>query len=148
MPVDVATQFAERTESAVEWLLESEEPAIRHLAKRALLGESVPDPLELIRGPLVGGRLAGWRVSVVIPMLSGAGPGIASVVGDRVILDGTTIEEVEKCHASTLSLVVERVNADTAIIEERERSRRDAEDVGRKEHEERVREVSERIRFE
>ncbi len=44
-------------------------------------------------------------------------PGIARVVGDRVILDGTTIEEVEKYHRDTLVLVIERVNQ---LIAERE----------------------------
>ena len=37
-------------------------------------------------------------------------PGIASVVGDRIILDGTTVEEIEKHHRDTLTVVVERVN--------------------------------------
>lgn len=74
-------------------------------------------------------------------------PGIASIVGDKIVLDGTTIEEVEKYHAKTLGLVVEKVNADAAVIEERERKRREAEEGERKEHMDRVREVSERIRF-
>lgn len=51
-------------------------------------------------------------------------PGIASVVGDKIILNGTTIEEVEKHHAETLRLVVDKVNADAAVIEERERKPR------------------------
>lgn len=33
-------------------------------------------------------------------------PGIARVSGDRVILDGTTIEEVEKYHRDTLKLSI------------------------------------------
>jgi len=37
-------------------------------------------------------------------------PGIASVIGDRIILDGTTVEEIEKYHRDTLKVVVERVN--------------------------------------
>jgi hypothetical protein len=74
-------------------------------------------------------------------------PGIAYIVGDKIVLDGTTIEEVEKYHAMTLGLVVEKVNADAAVIEERERKRREAEEVERMEHMDRVREVSERIRF-
>jgi len=37
-------------------------------------------------------------------------PGIASVIGDKVILDGTTIEEVEKYHRSTLIQAVEEAN--------------------------------------
>ena len=38
-------------------------------------------------------------------------PGIASVIGDRIILNGTTVEEIEKYHRDTLRVVVERVNA-------------------------------------
>ena len=37
-------------------------------------------------------------------------PGIASVSGDTVVLDGTTMEEVRDYHARTLSLVVARLN--------------------------------------
>src|SRR5208282_1107201 len=37
-------------------------------------------------------------------------PGIARVEGDRIILDGTTIEEVERYHLKTLKLAVERAN--------------------------------------
>ena len=37
-------------------------------------------------------------------------PGIASAVGDRIILDGTTVEEIEEYHRDTLKAVVERVN--------------------------------------
>jgi prophage maintenance system killer protein len=43
-------------------------------------------------------------------------PGIARVEGDRVILKGTTIEEVEKYHRATLRLCLR-------IANEKERSR-------------------------
>lgn len=46
-------------------------------------------------------------------------PGIASVVGDRFVLDGTDLEEVEAHHAKTLKLVVERANQLTREAEER-----------------------------
>jgi len=75
-------------------------------------------------------------------------PGIASVVGDKIILNGTTIEEVEKHHAETLRLVVDKVNADAAVIEERERKRREADEAERRKHRDHVGEVSGRIRFE
>src|ERR1700684_2965500 len=38
-------------------------------------------------------------------------PGIAKVVGDRIVLDGTTIQEVRDTHAKTLKLAVETTNA-------------------------------------
>lgn len=37
-------------------------------------------------------------------------PGIARVLGDRIILDGTTLEEVEKFHRDTLLLAVNETN--------------------------------------
>jgi hypothetical protein len=47
---------------AVEWLLESDEPAVRYLTRRDVLGEEVaPDPEELLAGPLVRGLLSGQK---------------------------------------------------------------------------------------
>lgn len=37
-------------------------------------------------------------------------PGIASIYGDKIFLDGTTIKEVEKYHKNTLKLAVEEAN--------------------------------------
>jgi hypothetical protein len=39
-------------------------------------------------------------------------PGIARVAGDTIVLDGTTMEEVEKYHLRTLKLAVEEANKD------------------------------------
>jgi hypothetical protein len=75
-------------------------------------------------------------------------PGIASVIGDRIVLDGTTIEEVEKYHAETLRLVVEKVNEDAAALEARERRQREVEETEKQKHREHVRDVAGRIRFE
>jgi hypothetical protein len=48
--------------AAVDWLLASEEPAVRYLARREVLGEPVePDPDEILAGPKVRGLLAGQR---------------------------------------------------------------------------------------
>ena len=74
-------------------------------------------------------------------------PGIASVYGAKVVLNGTTMEEVERYHRDTLKLVVDETNrqwreakghADTA--EERRRAQED-------EHRQHVEDVSGRIRF-
>jgi len=48
-------------------------------------------------------------------------PGIASVSGDMIILDGTTLDEVQRVHRDTLKLVVETVNERMAAEEERSR---------------------------
>ncbi|MBX7132747.1 MAG: toll/interleukin-1 receptor domain-containing protein [Fimbriimonadaceae bacterium] len=74
-------------------------------------------------------------------------PGIARVVGDMIILDGTTIEEVEKYHRETLILCVQRTNE---IIDEFEAKEvRDAEDAERQRnaHQQRVRDVAKDISF-
>ena len=47
-------------------------------------------------------------------------PKIARVAGDRIILDGTTVEEVAAIHRDTLKVVVAKVNQD---IEDWERAR-------------------------
>lgn len=47
-------------------------------------------------------------------------PGIVSVTGDKIILDGTTIEEVERYHRDTLVLCVAEANkAEEKILERR-----------------------------
>jgi hypothetical protein len=73
--------------------------------------------------------------------------GIASVVNDTVILDGTTVEEVEKYHRDTLILVTKEANdkyqkylEKKQTEEERERNRIEA-------HQRKVDEVSKRISF-
>jgi hypothetical protein len=43
-------------------------------------------------------------------------PGIASVVGDRLFLNGTTIDEVSQYHAKTVSLAVRATNAQEAEL--------------------------------
>jgi hypothetical protein len=61
---------------------------------------------------------------------------------------GTTIEEVEQYHAATLKLVVQKVNDDAAVLEERQRKQCETSEAERRQHKEHVRQVSERIRFE
>lgn len=54
-------------------------------------------------------------------------PRIASVIGDKIILDGTTIEEVEKYHKKTLLLCVDIANNKEKEIQERERREQETE---------------------
>lgn len=75
-------------------------------------------------------------------------PGIASVSGATVVLDGTTIEEVRDHHAGTLALVVEQLNGAQEQHEQRaEAEARRAADE-RSAHEANVRDIAEDIRFE
>jgi len=74
-------------------------------------------------------------------------PGIARVSGDRIVLDGTTIEEVQRYHRETLLLCVQETNR---IIAEHEVKIRMAEEEQRRrteEHRTRVRDLSEKIKF-
>lgn len=74
-------------------------------------------------------------------------PGIASLSGDRIILDGTTVEEVERYHAATLRLVIPEVNARVAAEEEAERARRELAEAEDRAHDDAVREAAKRITF-
>lgn len=73
--------------------------------------------------------------------------GIAKVSGDKVILDGTTVEEVEKYHRETLLGVLEQVNREYG--EYRVRQEREAERKRQIEaqHEENIGDFLKRIKF-
>ena len=74
-------------------------------------------------------------------------PGIASIQGDRIILDGTTIDELERYHLTTLKLVVKVLNEQTAEHRGAKRAQRDAEAAAREAHLNQIRETTERLRF-
>src|SRR5437867_9436171 len=74
-------------------------------------------------------------------------PGIAKVYGDKVILDGTTVDEVEKYHRETLLLAADEANkkytelqARRLAEEARERARLDA-------HKKSVEDAAKRLKF-
>ncbi|MBI2793826.1 MAG: hypothetical protein HYX66_04145 [Ignavibacteria bacterium] len=74
-------------------------------------------------------------------------PGIARVQGDRIVLNGTTMEEVKMCHRNTLILCVKEVNR---LVEEHGKRERIAElelQRRREEHEANVCNVTNRINF-
>jgi len=74
-------------------------------------------------------------------------PGIASLAGDRIVLDGTTIDELERYHLVTLKLVVNTLNEHVAQARASERAQgeRDAREAA--EHDRQVRESVQRLRF-
>ncbi|HEX6370325.1 MAG TPA: toll/interleukin-1 receptor domain-containing protein [Longimicrobium sp.] len=74
-------------------------------------------------------------------------PGIARVYGDRVVLDGTTLEEIERYHRDTLKVVVERTNELYDEIQRERRRLAEAEQQRRREHEQHIRDMADRIRF-
>ena len=74
-------------------------------------------------------------------------PGIASVDGSTVILEGTTIEEVERYHRDTLQLAVGETNRqyrERLMTQENHSAR---ENAAREEHRRRIEEASKRIKF-
>lgn len=74
-------------------------------------------------------------------------PGIARVVGDCIVLDGTTLEEIEKYHRDTLVLVVGRVNQLVAADAERRESARQRESEASADHRRQVEDISRRLKF-
>ena len=74
-------------------------------------------------------------------------PGIARVHGDRIILDGTTMEEVERYHAKTLKLALEKTNEEAAAEEERQRLLAEQKRKSELELRNSVGEISKRLKF-
>jgi hypothetical protein len=74
-------------------------------------------------------------------------PGIARVSGDQVILDGTTMEEVEKYHLETVRLAVEVANRWEAEAEEKDREHAEREKAEEEAHRRSVEEVAGRLKF-
>jgi hypothetical protein len=74
-------------------------------------------------------------------------PGIAHVAGNRIILDGTTLEEVRDYHAATLKLVVEKLNNAEEQYLANQRAQADRDAAERTEHNANARSVAENIRF-
>lgn len=75
-------------------------------------------------------------------------PGIARVMADKVILNGTTMDEVARYHRETLLLAVEQANSRLEKLEQQ----READEVKarrkREEHEAQVRKAASDINFE
>ncbi len=74
-------------------------------------------------------------------------PRIASVVGDRINLNGTSVEEVEKYHRRTLLLVIDQVNQ-TIMNQERDEYKKQQQEKSQVEvHLKKLVEVGKRITF-
>lgn len=73
--------------------------------------------------------------------------GIASVYGDKVILDGTTIEEVRDYHRDTLLLCVEEANKKEFAILQEEKIRQEREQARKNQHYQNVNNVIGDIEF-
>lgn len=73
--------------------------------------------------------------------------GIAEVIGDKIILDGTTIEEVQEYHRKTLVLCVDKANSEEREILERNKLIKEREKTRKQEHYEKIRSLSDQIKF-
>ena len=74
-------------------------------------------------------------------------PGIGYVSENKIILDGTTIEEVKKYHRDTLKLVVDTVNKRFGEIDKQEKIRQKREEQARKNHKNNIRDIADDIEF-
>ena len=74
-------------------------------------------------------------------------PHIASVVGDEIILNGTTVEEVRDYHRETLILCVGEANRLEAEYLKEERRRRANEEATRAAYRKNVEDVAGTISF-
>ncbi|MFH1200818.1 MAG: toll/interleukin-1 receptor domain-containing protein [bacterium] len=105
-------------------------------------------PFRLSRSPSLLWRqffVKAWNLPPIFTSMHR--PGIASVSSDKIILDGTTIEEVEGCHRDTLVLCVnvandkeKKVIAKQKLIAEQKRKQS-------AEHKSRIEDISKRIKF-
>jgi hypothetical protein len=74
-------------------------------------------------------------------------PGIASIQGDTIVLDGTTMEELEKHHVSTLKGVIDDLNRRYAEAARRERLQQEQQRRFEESHEATVDDIADRLDF-
>ena len=75
-------------------------------------------------------------------------PGIATVRGNTILLDGTTMDEVERVHMPTLKLAVDSANADFENLRRREAAQREADERAKQKQAANDAEIANRLRFE
>lgn len=74
-------------------------------------------------------------------------PSIASIYADKIILDGTTIEEIEKYHRDTLILCVKETNEQEQTILEKQKKLMELEEKRKRQHFSNVTKIAENIHF-
>jgi len=73
--------------------------------------------------------------------------GIAKIYGDKAILEGTTVDEVEKYHRNTLLLAAEKANTGYAELEMRRRAHEERERTRLEDHRRSVEDAAKRLKF-
>lgn len=74
-------------------------------------------------------------------------PGIASIYGNKILLDGTTIEEVKDFHRETLLLCIEIANKKEAEVISEKQLHKEREEKIRNQHFENVSSIADKIKF-
>lgn len=74
-------------------------------------------------------------------------PGIAHARGNRIVLNGTTIDEVQRVHRETLILCVKETNRIVAEHEKRQVADREARERAAEDHRRSVQDAARKIRF-
>lgn len=74
-------------------------------------------------------------------------PGIASVSGNKIVLDSTTIEEVAEYHRDTLALCVNVANDEAKKIIAKQKQIEDLKRQQSAEHKSRIEDISKRLKF-
>jgi hypothetical protein len=74
-------------------------------------------------------------------------PGIASIVGDTVHLDGTTIDEIERHHRKTLLLAASEANTRFAELLQRRYREEESQGLRDERHRHNVEQAAKRIKF-
>ena len=75
-------------------------------------------------------------------------PKVAKVVGDKIILDGTTIEEVKSYHRDTLLLCINEANKKEREINERNREFKQKDQIRTQTHYQDIEDISKDIEWE
>ncbi len=71
---------------------------------------------------------------------------ILRISGDRVVLNGTTLEEVEQYHLKTLKLAIASANRDYTTLQEKRQQAADARAAEEEQHRLRVQEMKDRLK--
>jgi len=74
-------------------------------------------------------------------------PGIASVYGDKVVVNGTTIDEVEKYHRKTLILAADQANKGYTQLQARRKAQEVREQARVEAHKKHVEDAAKKLKF-
>lgn len=141
------TEFASADEIRIVGIVASEATCPLNDGSPGSALYAVPFKLSRVPSPLwANAFIKNWdRPSLFTTMHR---PGIARVQGDRIVLDGTTVEEIEKYHKSTLELAVQKANEIEQDSHGRRVQQQAEQDKLHAEHRSHVEDAAKRIKFE